>query len=107
MSEFLQVVTTIDTQEGAQRIADDLVARLLAACVQIAGPITSTYRWEGSQETTEEWVCTIKTMANSYESVERAIRLIHPYDVPEILATPISAGNPDYLQWLRGQVEGA
>jgi len=82
MSEFLQVVTTTDSRESATRIADDLVDRRLAACVQVAGPITSTFWWNGQRETSEEWMCVIKTAARLYPAIEQAIHEVHPYDVP-------------------------
>jgi periplasmic divalent cation tolerance protein len=104
MSEAIQVSTTTATKEDAQRIAAALVERRLAACVQVGGPITSCYRWQGSVETADEWLCTIKTTRETYEQVERAIRQLHPYDEPEIIALPIVAGSAGYLQWLDRQV---
>ena len=65
------------------------------------GPITSTYRWNDGIETAEEWLCLIKSRQDLYRQLEEAIREIHPYDVPEILATPVLSGNPSYLDWLR------
>ena len=100
MAEYIQVHTTIDSREGAQKIATALVSKHLAACVQIAGPITSTYWWQGKMEQAEEWVCTAKTRSKLYNEVEQAIREAHTYDVPEILAVDIAAGNTDYLNWV-------
>jgi periplasmic divalent cation tolerance protein len=100
MAEYIQVHTTIDSREGAQKIATALVSKHLAACVQIAGPITSTYWWQGKMEQAEEWVCTAKTRSKLYNEVEQAIREAHTYDVPEILAVDIAAGNADYLNWV-------
>ncbi|MBV9690698.1 MAG: divalent-cation tolerance protein CutA [Ktedonobacteraceae bacterium] len=101
MTDFLEVHTTIDSQEAAQKIAEALVAKRLAACVQISGPITSTYWWQGKIEQAEEWVCTAKTRSELYDQLEQAIRDAHTYDVPEILAVPIAAGNQSYLDWIR------
>ncbi len=106
MSEYIQVVTTIDSREGAERIARELVQRRLAACVQIVGPIGSTYRWQGKIERAEEWQCWAKTRRELYEPIEQAIGRLHPYDVPEILAIPIVAGSADYLAWLDAEVKG-
>jgi periplasmic divalent cation tolerance protein len=100
MTEYIQVHTTIDSREGAQKIATALVSKHLAACVQISGPITSTYWWQGNMEQAEEWVCTAKTRSELYNEVEQAIREAHTYDVPEILAVDIVAGNADYLNWV-------
>jgi periplasmic divalent cation tolerance protein len=99
-TDAIQVITTTDSKDEAQRIAAALVERRLAACVQIVGPITSTFWWEGKVETAEEWLCLIKTLHDRYSSLAVAIRELHSYDVPEILAVPVIAGNADYLDWL-------
>ena len=104
MSDYIQIVTTTELREDADRIAQVLVAARLAACVQVAGPITSTYRWHGKIETAEEWQCWAKSRRELYDEVERAIRRIHPYEIPEILALPILAGSADYLKWLDGEL---
>jgi periplasmic divalent cation tolerance protein len=106
MMEFIQIVTTTAHKADAEKIARALVERRLAACVQIGGPITSCYRWQGQVETAEEWLCAIKTRREFYERVEAAIKELHPYQTPEILATPIIAGSPDYLTWLQEQTQG-
>lgn len=100
MSEHLQVVTTVDTEEKAKEITRVLVERRLAACAQVFGPITSTYWWHSQVETAQEWLCILKTRKGLYEELERTLRSIHPYEVPEILAIPVAAGNPAYLAWL-------
>ena len=104
-SEWLQVATTTAQKQDAERIASALVDQRLAACVQIVGPITSTYRWQGSVETSQEWLCLIKTSRDRYAAVEAAIAKLHPYDVPEIVATPIVAGSRSYLDWLRDELQ--
>ncbi len=100
MSTYLQVITTTALREEAERIVRELVEARLAACAQIVGPITSTYRWQGKIETSEEWQCWIKTRGELFEQVEQAIRRIHPYEVPEILAVPVVAGSASYLAWI-------
>ena len=102
-SAHIQVVTTTARREEAQRIASELVEARLAACVQIVGPITSTYRWQGKVENDQEWQCLIKTRGDLFVRVEEAIRHIHPYEVPEILAMPVIAGSASYLAWLDSQ----
>ena len=104
MPAAIQVVTTTANKPDAEKIATALVQQRLAACVQVDGPLLSCYRWQGAIETAEEWRCTIKTTPEAYAQVEQAIRQLHPYEVPEILATPIVAGSPAYLDWLREQV---
>ncbi|HLA83945.1 MAG TPA: divalent-cation tolerance protein CutA [Thermoguttaceae bacterium] len=105
MSEHLEVVTTVQTQDDARRIARALVEGRLAACVQIRGPLESTYRWKGQIETAQEWQCAAKTRRDRYADVERAIRELHPYEVPEILAVEIVEVSPAYARWLDEQVE--
>lgn len=104
MTEAVQVTTTTASREDADRIAQVLVEHRLAACVQVSGPISSHYRWQGNLETSQEWVCTIKTLRSHYQAVEDAIRQLHGYAVPEILAVPIVAVSPDYLAWLTDQL---
>ena len=103
-TNFIQLVTTTETEADAQAIANTLVERRLAGCVQIIGPITSTYWWERKIETAEEWLCVIKSRADLYEALEEAIRDTHPYEVPEILAVPVTTGSKDYLDWLEGEL---
>ena len=107
MTDYIQVVTTTERKEDAESIARSLVERRLAACVQVVGPITSTYRWEGKIETSQEWQCWVKSRRQRYEEIEDAIRRLHPYEVPEILAVPILAGSRSYLTWLHEEVKGA
>jgi periplasmic divalent cation tolerance protein len=107
MAEFVQVVTAVGSEEDAKRIAAALVEARLAACVQVVGPIKSTYRWQGSVESAVEWLCICKSSRAVYGQLERAIRELHSYEVPEIVALPIVAGSRDYLAWLRAQVGAA
>ena len=100
MTDHVQVLTTVGSEEDAERISAALVERRLAACVQTLGPIASRYRWQGAVETAREWQCLAKTEASRYPEVESAIRELHPYDEPEILATPIVAGSAGYLAWV-------
>jgi len=104
MVEYLQVLTTTATKQDAERIATELVAERLAACVQVVGPITSVYRWQGEMENSQEWLCLAKTTRQRYEAVEIAIRRLHPYDVPEVIATPIVAGSAAYLDWVADEL---
>ena len=104
MSEFLQITTTTGTRLDAEQIAAELVSRRLAGCVQVSGPIASTYRWQGKTETSEEWMCTIKTGRAQFVAIEKLIDEIHPYEVPELIATPIVGGSDKYLAWLGEQL---
>jgi len=105
MTPYLMILTTAGTREDAGRISESLVEKGLAACVQVTGPIGSVYRWKGKMEKAEEWLCSIKTSRDLYAEVEQAIREIHPYEVPEIVALPIESGSADYLLWLSEQLK--
>jgi periplasmic divalent cation tolerance protein len=107
MTDCIQVLTTAGSEEEAARIARMLVEERLAACVQVLGPIASTYRWQGGIETSQEWLCVAKTAKGLYREVEQAIRQVHSYQVPEILAVEVTAGSADYLAWLAGEVKHA
>jgi periplasmic divalent cation tolerance protein len=105
MTEFLQITTTTGTRQDAEQIAGELVARRLAGCVQVSGPIQSTYRWQGKTETAEEWLCTAKTSREQLVSIQQLVEELHRYEVPELIATPIVDGSQKYLKWLAEQLE--
>lgn len=106
MAEYVQVLTTVGSEEEATKIGGVLLERRLAACVQTIGPITSRYRWQGKLEEEREWQCLAKTEAALYEQVEATIRALHFYEEPEILAIPVLTGSKGYLEWISANVEG-
>ena len=103
---YIQISTTTENKEEAQLIAGKVVERRLAACAQIIGPVKSIYWWEGEMEESEEWLCLIKSSAALFERLETAVREIHPYETPEIVAVPITAGSAGYLAWLGESLGG-
>ncbi len=105
MDEYVQVLTTTETKEDAEKIAETLVDKRMAGCVQIIGPITSVYRWKGKVEKAEEWLCQIKTKGELYGEVEETILRMHTYETPEIVSTPIIAGSKEYIQWLGSETK--
>jgi periplasmic divalent cation tolerance protein len=105
MSEYIQVLTTVSQPQDAERIAQVLLERRLAACVQVFGPTTSTYRWQGKIEVAQEWQCWAKTRRDLFPELESAIRGLHPYEVPEIVALPIVEGYAPYLAWVDCEVK--
>jgi periplasmic divalent cation tolerance protein len=107
MNGCIQVLTTTDTKQAAEEIARVLVESRLAACVQIIGPITSIYRWKGKVEQAKEHLCIIKTRAALFRKVEAEIKRLHSYEVPEIIALPISKGSRRYLAWLASATSAA
>lgn len=104
MTEYIQVHTTLPSREAAVELAKKLVHDRWAACVQVGGPIVSVYQWKGDLETSEEWTCTIKTRSAWFPRVERAIRQHHSYEVPEIIASPLSQISLDYANWLASEL---
>ena len=92
--------TTTEKREDAEKIAYALVKKKLAACVQILGPISSTFWWKNRIQNVEEWLCLIKSEKSVYGRIEKAIKEIHPYETPEITATSIVAGSKEYLKWI-------
>jgi periplasmic divalent cation tolerance protein len=105
MAEFLEVVITYPDRESAAKTAKLLVERRYAACVQIHGPIESTYRWNGKVESSKEWTLTAKTTKKAYKRLERAVKELHPYSVPQVVALPIIDGLKEYLKWVESEVE--
>ncbi|MBM3332575.1 divalent-cation tolerance protein CutA [candidate division WOR-3 bacterium] len=104
MEKYLQLATTTPRRSVARRIARALVDSRLAACVQIVGPIESVYRWQGKIETASEWLCLIKTTRARLRAIAAMVQKHHPYDTPELVALPISAGSRRYLEWLAAAV---
>ncbi|WP_031470708.1 divalent-cation tolerance protein CutA [Sciscionella sediminilitoris] len=100
MSEHTIVTTTTESEQAALRIASAAIEANLGACAQVNGPITSVYRWEGAVQTEPEWRVDIKTAADRVAALTEHIRVNHDYDVPEIIATPITGGSTEYLDWL-------
>ena len=98
-NDFVVVTTTIDRRARAEKLARQIIARRLAACVQYA-PIHSVYRWKGAVESAKEIRLTIKTRASLAKALIGFIRQVHPYDVPEIVMTPIVDGLKEYLEWM-------
>ena len=103
----LLVVTTADSESLARRIASALVEAGEAACVNIVPGVRSIYRWEGKVCDEGEFLLMIKTAADRWEAVRSRIRQLHSYQVPEVIALSITAGDPDYLSWLGEQVKSA
>jgi periplasmic divalent cation tolerance protein len=104
MNEYIQVATTVATEDQAGAIARLLVEKRLAACVQVLGPMISHYRWQGKIEAAGEYLCLAKSRAALFPEIEAAIKAVHPYEIPEIIAMPIMAGSKEYLGWLAAEL---
>jgi len=97
---MINVVTTIDSREARERIGRLLLEKRLVACLQIIGPIRSAYWWKGQLEEAEEWIGIMKTRRELYVDVEKEIRALHPYEVPQIEAIEAVSVLPAYQRWL-------
>lgn len=97
---YLLVTTAIPSRAEAERLARLAVESRLAAAVHVIGPIHSTYRWRGAIHDAEEWLCVARTTQARYQDLAGLITAEHPYEVPEITASPISHGSPAYLAWI-------
>jgi len=98
--DALLVISNLPDRAAADALAADIVGQGLAACVNILAPCRSVYRWQGAVEQADEVPVLIKTVRARYSELEAAIRARHPYEVPEIIALPLSAGLPAYLDWV-------
>ncbi len=105
-SEPILVLMTAANREEAARLADMLVGSRLAACVQLLPEIESVYRWQGNIERQEEILLLAKSSTDKFDELDRAVRAIHSYNTPEIIATPIVAGSRSYLKWLDATLSG-
>ena len=103
-SEFVFVYSTFPDAASARRVAESLIERRLAACVNIHGPMTSLYEWEGKLTTDNEFAAFIKTTRAKAEETVAAVRSLHPYSVPCFLVLPIDGGNEDYIAWARSRL---
>ncbi|PTD96208.1 divalent-cation tolerance protein CutA [Pseudothauera lacus] len=102
-SEVLLVFTNAPDADSARHIARSLIDARLAACVNVLAPCTSLYRWQGEVEASTEVPLLIKSTRTHYAALEAAIRLAHPYELPEIVAVPVERGLPGYLAWVTAE----
>ena len=102
-AKVLQVTVSAGSEEEAERIATVLVERRLAACVQVFGPVTSRYRWQGDVETAAEWLCLAKTTQTVWPALRDAVCELHSYEVPEVIAVAVERGSDAYLEWVRAE----
>ncbi len=98
--ELVQVSSTTDSPEAAAELTRSAVEARVAACGQVVGPITSVYWWEGKVDTAQEWLVLFKTAADRSEALVEHLRSRHSYEVPEIICTPVTGGNPAYMSWV-------
>jgi periplasmic divalent cation tolerance protein len=105
VTTVVTIETAVGSESAAMSLADALIEERLAACVQILGPMASTYRWKGEVERATEWLCRAKTTAPRSPAAIARIRELHSYELPEILVMPVAGGDEDYLEWVEEQVK--
>ena len=105
MKDVLLVITNLPDMESAAGLAGKLIEARAAACVNQLAPCTSTYRWQDKIETATEVPLLIKTTREAYPKLEKLIREAHPYELPEIIAVPVTSGLPAYLEWVGNEIE--
>jgi periplasmic divalent cation tolerance protein len=105
MSAPIVVFVTCGSEEEALKIANALVESRLAACANLVAPIRSIYRWEGKIWDEKEWLLIIKTEKHRFEELEKRVKSLHSYSVPEIISLPIVEGSSAYLNWIRENTE--
>ena len=103
--EPILVMTNFPDKKGAVALAEALIAQHLAACVNVLSPCTSIYRWQGTVESADEISVLIKTLRQHYDRVEQLIKMMHPYELPEVIMVPILNGLPAYLQWIANETQ--
>jgi periplasmic divalent cation tolerance protein len=107
MAEYVQVLTTVDSEEAGTTLARGIVEARLAACVQIVGPIRSVYWWEGKVDDAREWQLLMKTTTERLPELQEHIKANHGYDTPEIIETEIVGGSAEYLAWVSAETRQA
>ncbi len=106
MSDLMVVLVTASSQEEADDIATELVNSMLAACVNVIPGITSVYRWEGKLQHSQEWLLVIKSRRDVLDTLVQRVQTMHSYDLPEIIALPLTGGSDAYLGWLDREIHG-
>ena len=101
MPEFIVVFVTCGSEKEALKIAHSLVEERLAACVNLVSPVRSIYRWEGKIWDEEEWILIIKTQKERFGELEKKVKSLHSYSVPEIIGLPVVEGASSYLKWIK------
>jgi periplasmic divalent cation tolerance protein len=104
MTDKRLLMTTTSSREEATTLATELVSRRLAACVNILGPVSSVYRWQGEIERSDEFLLLIKSTEKRAHAIQEALRELHSYELPELISLPIEAGLEAYLEWIADSV---
>ena len=104
MTDKVIVLTTCGKSEDAEKLAQGLIEKRLAACVNVVSGVRSYYRWQGKIENDTELLLIIKTARGLVDQVRQELEKLHPYELPELVVAPIIDGSPNYLAWLEKEV---
>jgi periplasmic divalent cation tolerance protein len=99
-TDYIIVLVTTPSKQEAEKIANHLLSDRLIACANIIGPVTSLYRWHGNVDRAEEYLALMKSRNDLFDRLTEAVKTMHSYEVPEILALPVAEGSRTYLEWL-------
>ncbi|MCL1977679.1 MAG: divalent-cation tolerance protein CutA [Candidatus Bathyarchaeota archaeon] len=102
MSDFIMVYVTVASKVEAEKIAHALLSERLIACVNVIGPVFSHFHWGGKVDSVEEYLMIMKTCGDLFTVLEERVRVLHSYEVPEIIAVPIVDGSKKYFEWMAG-----
>jgi periplasmic divalent cation tolerance protein len=105
MSDYVIVITTVDSEASGKQLCRQLVEEKLVACAHITSPVTSVYHWEGKIQEATEWACELKTSAKLASEVEKRIKELHSYSVPQIVTLPIDTVEENYGNWLTAELK--
>ena len=100
MTDYILVIITASSVEEAKTISDTLLNKRLAACTNQLSDVKSLYWWENSIQSSDEVMLLAKSRATQFDEIVLAVKEVHSYDIPEVLAIPILSGNPEYLNWI-------
>lgn len=105
MSKIILVTTTFDSKKEALDLAKKLLEKRLIACAQLSSPVESLYWWKGVIEPDTEYKLLVKSVESLWDTLRKEIELLHPYDVPEIISTPVHDVNDEYKKWLLEELQ--
>lgn len=104
---MLEITTTVPSIQAGEALAAEIIRLRLGACVQVTGPISSTYRWQGMVETSQEWRVVIKTVSQRRDAIVAFLHRHHPYELPEISEHSVAWSEPRFLEWVRRESSDA
>ena len=104
-NKFIMIITTVNSDSAAKKIAQALIEEKLAACVNIIPSVTSIFRWEGKVSTESELILIAKSKKKLFDEIKDKILSLHPYKLPEIITVPIVDGSKEYLKWVEDELK--